>query len=59
MKKLSRLPKNRRNLIGIAVAAPGLLLSMWLCRGDDAAALVCLPFMVFFVWLCPEVWGGE
>ena len=57
MKRLLKLPKKWRNLIGSVVALAGVLGTAFV--GGDASLILTLPFVGFFVWLCPELWSGE
>ena len=57
MKKLKNLPRKQRNIIGASVSLGGILAIA--CFFQDDGLLLTLPFVFFFVWLCPELWSGK
>ena len=57
MKKLKNLPRKQRNIIGSVVSLGGILTIV--CFFQDDGLLLTLPFVFFFVWLCPELWSGK
>ena len=59
MKRLRRMPRKYRDWIGGLVAFCGTVLSRLLTGSETAAMLMALPFVLFFVWLGPELWAGK
>ena len=57
MKRLRKLPRAYRDLIGGFTVLGGLFIFLVLL-GDIGALILSLPLVMFFVWLCPELWGG-
>ena len=58
MKRLLKLPRKRRDLIGGVTGLIGFIVS-FLLLGPNIAPVGMLPFAIFFAWLCPETWDGK
>lgn len=57
---MRKWPRKRREIIGILVTLTGLAIQWWLMDGDEALMLLgSIPFVAFFMWLCPELWAGK
>lgn len=56
MKKPSQLPLGIRVILGVLALFAGLALSWQLFGLDGLGLLFLLPFIVCFLWLCPELW---
>ena len=59
MKKRRELPRRTRDVIGPCVGFGGLLSMMLLSASEEYALLLSFPFMLFYMWLCPETWSGR
>ena len=46
-------------MIGPCVGFGGLLSLMLLSASEEYALLLSFPFMLFYMWLCPETWSGR
>ena len=57
LKNLLKLSKKWRNIIGSTVTLGGILTIVYFFQSDGL--LLTLPFVFFFVWLCPELWNGK
>lgn len=58
MKKLSNLPRRTRECIGIAVLLSFVLIIL-LSDTEEYRLLLSIAPVVFFAWLCPELWSGK
>ena len=57
---MRKWPRKRREIIGTLVTLAGLAVQGWLMDGDEALMLLgSIPFVAFFMWLCPELWAGK
>ena len=59
MKKLSNLPRRTRECIGIAVLLVSFVLIILLSDTEEYRLLLSVAPVVFFAWLCPELWSGQ
>ena len=59
MKKLSNLPRRTRERIGIAVLLVSFALIILLSDTEEYRLLLSIAPVMFFAWLCPELWSGQ
>ena len=57
---MGKLPRKKREIIGGLVTLAGLAALGRLTDGEESLELLgSVPFMAFFIWLCPELWQGK
>ena len=57
---MGKLPRKKREIIGVLVTLAGLAALGRLTDGDESMMLLgSIPFAAFFMWLCPELWRGD
>lgn len=57
---MRKLPRKKREIIGVLVTLAGLAVLGRLADGDESIMLLgSIPFAAFFMWLCPELWRGK
>lgn len=57
---MRKLPRKKREIIGVLVTLAGLAVLGRLADGDESIMLLgSIPFATFFMWLCPELWRGK
>ena len=59
MKKLSNLPRRTRERVGIIVLLISLILIILLSDTEEYRLLLSIAPVMFFAWLCPELWSGQ
>ncbi len=57
---MRKLPRKKREIIGVLVTLAGLAVLGRLADGDESIMLLgSIPFAALFMWLCPELWRGK
>lgn len=59
MKRLLKLPRKYRNIIGCTTVLGGMGIYALLGLGEEWTLLLSVPLVLFFAWLCPELWDGK
>ena len=59
LRKLKRLPRRRREVLGAGVGFGALFLLLLTGLPAEYVMVLDIPFQLFFLWLCPKLWSGE